>query len=105
MVAGEAQKRESDVLQWGNLQGCMWELGDVLDLRCCMAGQWNMGTREEAALRVFSLALVMWGELGRGGGGTHRPLPSAKLAGNIAKSWCFGRSTAVTLSLRLIWPL
>ena len=34
-------------------------------------------------------------------GGTHRSLPSAKLARGIAKSWCFGKSKAVTLSLTL----
>ena len=62
-----------------------------------------MGLRRwrSSSTSVLGVALVMCGELGRGGGGTHRPLPSAKLAGGIAKSWCVGRSTAVTLSLRL----
>ena len=49
------------------------------------------------------MAFVMWRELGRVRGHTHRPLPSSKLAGGITKGWCFGGSTAVTLSLRLTW--
>ena len=50
---------------------------------------------------MIGVALMMWGELGRGGRSTYRPLPSAEMAGGIAKSWCFGRITAVMLSLRL----
>ena len=39
----------------------------------------------------------------RTGAGAHRPrpLPSAELARGVAKSWCFGEITAVTLSMRL----
>eukprot|EP00964_Phaeocystis_antarctica_P010708 scaffold5892_cov56-Phaeocystis_antarctica.AAC.3 len=46
----------------------MWDLGDVLDLSCWQeGGLWGRGGRE-AAKRVLGVALVMWGELGRGGG-------------------------------------
>ena len=45
-------------------------------------------------------------DIGRGAGykragHTHRSLPFSKSSGCIAKNWCFGRSTAITLSLRL----
>ena len=50
----------------------MWDLGDVLDLSCWQeGGLWGRGGRE-AAPRMLSVALVMWGELGRGRG--HTPL-------------------------------
>eukprot|EP00964_Phaeocystis_antarctica_P099985 scaffold65719_cov65-Phaeocystis_antarctica.AAC.3 len=50
----------------------MWDLGDVLDLSCWQeGGLWGRGGRE-AAPRMLSVALVMWGELGRGRGHTAR---------------------------------
>ena len=72
MVADEARERESDVLREGYLQGCVWKLGDVLDLSCWQeGGLWGRGGGE-AAPRMLSVALVMWRELGRGRGHTPR---------------------------------
>ena len=79
----------------------MWKLGDVLDLSCWQEGGLCGDEAVEKQLRAS--ARHGFGDVGRDrtGAGAHRPLPFAKLAGGIAKSSCSGRSTAVTLSLRL----
>eukprot|EP00964_Phaeocystis_antarctica_P161344 scaffold133317_cov62-Phaeocystis_antarctica.AAC.5 len=60
-----------------------------------------MGTRRSRS--SFASARRGFGDVGRvrTGAGAHRALPFATLAVGIAKSSCFGKSTAATLSLRL----
>ena len=63
-----------------------------------------MGTRRSRSSSAN--AQRGFGDVGRvrTGAGARRALPFGTLAGGIAKSWCFGKSTAATLSLRLTWP-
>ena len=78
MVTDESQERERSALLQGYLQGVVG-IGKRAGYQLLHGRKVNCG--DEAAVtapRVISVALVMWGELGRGGGGTHRSLPSAE---------------------------
>ena len=80
-----------------------WKLTNVLVLvagRKVDYGDEAVETQLKQVLGVYNFSDV--GRV-RTGAGAHRPrpLPSAELARGVAKSWCFGEITAVTLSMRL----
>ena len=100
MLADEARERERTALLEGYLQGAcgIWETCWIL----AAGRKVDYGDKAvEKQLREY--AQRGFGDVGRvrTGAGAHRALPFATLAVGIAKSSCFGKSTAATLSLRL----
>jgi len=99
VVADVARERERTALLEGYLQGAcgIWETCWIL-----AAGR-KVNYGDEAVESSSANAQRGFGDVGRvrTGAGAHHALPFATLAVGIAKSSCFGKSTAVTLSLRL----